>query len=236
MKFATAVYWDAGKKETNQDSLLIEQICTTKGRVLLAAVCDGIGGLKEGEIASGFLAEKLQAHFYGELLTLIRKGRHRKTIKRSLFRCLSEAARMLKEYGIHKDLSLGTTVSALLIWGHQYLIIHAGDSRIYRLYTKSGKVLTTDHRKGGNVLTRCIGSFPYQLPEGEQGRCYGTSHFLLCTDGFWGKGEELIYRLFGTKEKLSEEQAGKRLSEIAAHNLKCGETDNQTAIYVSVGI
>ena len=75
MEVMSGFYWDSGKKEINQDSVLVEQVNTGKGRILLAAVSDGIGGLPAGEVASGFLMERLQQHFYEEILPLIRKGK-----------------------------------------------------------------------------------------------------------------------------------------------------------------
>ena len=58
MDIMSGFYWDTGSKEHNQDSVLLEQVNTGKGRILLAAVSDGIGGLPEGEVASGFLMER----------------------------------------------------------------------------------------------------------------------------------------------------------------------------------
>lgn len=63
MKIVSEIYWDRGKREKNQDSVLLEQVITVRGRILLAAVCDGIGGLSEGETASGFILEKLPQRF-----------------------------------------------------------------------------------------------------------------------------------------------------------------------------
>ena len=56
MNFRTAVYTDVGiRKKTNQDSALIETADTDEGRVSLAVVCDGMGGLAMGEVASAVL-------------------------------------------------------------------------------------------------------------------------------------------------------------------------------------
>ena len=53
MNFLTAFHTDIGiKKKTNQDSLLIHQARTDTGNVLLAVICDGMGGLAKGEVAS----------------------------------------------------------------------------------------------------------------------------------------------------------------------------------------
>lgn len=39
-------------KQTNQDSVLIKHGETEKGEILLAVICDGMGGLEKGELAS----------------------------------------------------------------------------------------------------------------------------------------------------------------------------------------
>ena len=40
-------------KKINQDSALYKQASTGNGDLMLAAVCDGMGGLRNGEVASG---------------------------------------------------------------------------------------------------------------------------------------------------------------------------------------
>ena len=75
MKMISGIYWDRGNRSVNQDSLVLEQVLTSKGRVLFAAVSDGIGGLSEGEVASGFILEKLLTNFYQQLLPLIGRNK-----------------------------------------------------------------------------------------------------------------------------------------------------------------
>ena len=42
--------------------------------MVFALICDGIGGLDGGEIASGFVAERMTEWFYKEALNLLKKG------------------------------------------------------------------------------------------------------------------------------------------------------------------
>lgn len=50
MKLLSAVCSDRGiKKKINQDSLLVRSAMTKEGEILLAAVCDGMGGLEKGK-------------------------------------------------------------------------------------------------------------------------------------------------------------------------------------------
>ena len=53
MQFKVAADTDIGiKKQTNQDSVLVKHGKCRLGEVLLAVVCDGMGGLDRGELAS----------------------------------------------------------------------------------------------------------------------------------------------------------------------------------------
>ena len=53
MEYLVAAYTDTGiKKETNQDSICVRRAAVTGiGETILAVVCDGMGGLKKGEVA-----------------------------------------------------------------------------------------------------------------------------------------------------------------------------------------
>lgn len=233
MRFLSGAYWDCGKRLQNQDSLMIQQIVTRKGRVCLAVVCDGIGGLAEGEVASGYVIERMTANFYRQLVRLIEKGKRRKTIRNSIQRCLYSINAELSRYAKGKGILLGTTMSLLLLWEHQYLICHIGDSRIYRCRNREPELLTTDHRGGRNRLLKCIGSFPFQQPDFQYGYVWRTQGFLLCTDGFSNR-KQWNEQLFSPREIKEEEQIERRLAQSAGAVKRCGETDNLSAIYIKV--
>ena len=56
MKFAISGNTDVGiKKSTNQDSLFLRKYLTSFGEVVLIVLCDGMGGLEKGEVASASL-------------------------------------------------------------------------------------------------------------------------------------------------------------------------------------
>ena len=59
MQFISEVYWDRGAREVNEDSLSLQQVSIRGKKVVFALVCDGIGGLEQGETASGFVAERM---------------------------------------------------------------------------------------------------------------------------------------------------------------------------------
>ena len=54
-------------KQTNQDSVLIKHGETEKGEILLAVICDGMGGLEKGELASATVIRTFSKWFDEEL-------------------------------------------------------------------------------------------------------------------------------------------------------------------------
>ena len=225
----------------NQDSLVLLQVLTARGRVLMAAVCDGMGGLEQGEMASGYVTERLQEWFYESLLRAIQKKKAFWIIRRSLDRLVYHMQEQLSQYARQEEIRLGTTMTVLILWEKTYLIWHLGDSRVYRLcaLNKRGRAknnlvcMTTDHVLGRNQLTKCVGSFGYKRPDFRMGTFGRGQAMLLCSDGF---------RHFITEEELAdvlrpetiteETQASRRLREIGEACMKRGEKDNLSAIYV----
>ena len=64
MRFQVAYHTDIGReKSTNQDSLGVLEAKTDEGRLLLAVLCDGMGGLDKGEVASAALIRAFEAWF-----------------------------------------------------------------------------------------------------------------------------------------------------------------------------
>lgn len=237
MKMVSGIYWDRGNREKNQDSVLVEQVLTVRGRILLAVVCDGIGGLSEGETASGFILEKLLWHFYEQIISLLKRRKGKKALQRSILRCFWKINKALNAYGESRECKLGSTVSLLLVWRRNYLVAHLGDSRIYRLYGKNkSKKLTKDHSDGKNGLTKCLGSFPYQTPDILTGKMQRKTGFLLCSDGFFHcLTENRLAESLSPREITSEEQIEKRLCRLAEYDRQQGEGDNISAVYVVCG-
>lgn len=234
MKIRSDVYWDQGRRKNNQDSLALLQVLTNRGRVLLAVVSDGIGGLQEGETASGYITERLIEIFYGELVPLVGRGKGRKALTRSLLRCLYGIRQELNRYAVEREFALGATVSLVFLWKRNYLMLHLGDSRIYLCKDRKQRLLTTDHSDGRNGLTACLGSFPFKRPDIRWGKIWGKGGFLLCTDGFYRKLDQEMLALLAPSQVGSDEQIEKRLQAIAGALLKKGERDNLSAVYVMV--
>lgn len=233
LKIISGVYWDRGKRVENQDSLILQQALTSRGRVVFAAISDGIGGLWEGETASGYITEKLIENFYRQMLSLVCRRRGKRAIERSLMRCFYEINDGLNRYANGKEIKLGATISLLFVWKRNYLMVHLGDSRIYLCGRGEAECLTKDHSDRGKGLTRCMGSFPFQKPQVCFGRVWKKQGFLLCTDGFYRTVEQELGGVLDPEEIHSERQIERRLRELGQAALKRGEKDNMSAIYLA---
>lgn len=241
--------YERGRRESNQDSLALHKIVTSYGEAALAVACDGMGGMDEGETASGYVAERMSCWFYEELPLLLERRVGMKGIARSIERKLFHLHIDLKEYGRRKGIVTGTTASILLIAGHKCLICHLGDSAVYRIrHRRSGnwrthifsggvfrrtvRRMTKIHGDAASGLERCIGGGRYYPPDVRYGRVGRDTAFLVCSDGFWHHlTEDEIAGAFqeGTAEGG---WAKKRLRALAAKALRRGETDNISAIYL----
>ncbi|MFR2364297.1 MAG: PP2C family protein-serine/threonine phosphatase [Eubacterium sp.] len=203
MKFISAGITDIGtSKHTNQDSMLIK-VAQTKNQkqIALGIICDGMGGLEEGEVASATVIRNFEHWFHNELPKVVNNI--------ELERIGSEWIKMLKElnykimqYGKNKRINLGTTFSGILLVDHKYLIVHVGDSRIYKL-ENSLELLTEDQtfvqreiNRGNmtpeeaerdsrkNILLQCVGASVEVNPEIRIGEFKENTVFMLCSDGF----------------------------------------------------
>lgn len=247
MYYETNVYWNVGAvKQVNQDSLLVLQALTSRGRVLMAAVCDGMGGMEQGEYASGYVTEELITWFYNDLIWSIGKRKPLWVIRRSLERKVYQIQSRIQDYAGKRKLSMGTTMSVLVLWERRYMIWHLGDSRIYRLpghimLWKRGrstqrkcdlKQITKDHVQDQNRLTKCVGSFGFFVPDFRMGIVGKKEAFLLCSDGFWHRLEETEIGDVLQPETMTEGTSERRLKELAGAVIRRGEKDNISAVYI----
>lgn len=234
MQYLSNVYWcRGGEAAKNQDSVVLQQVLTGRGRVLMAAVCDGMGGIFSGEVASGYVTEQLQEWFYTELLVMIRKRKRFWVIRRSLDRLVFHMQRQLQRYAVQEEISLGTTMTVLAAWEKTFLLWHLGDSRAYRLNGRGMRQLTVDHALQERKLTKCLGSFGYFVPEHGMGVLAPGEGILLCSDGFRRQvSAQETAAVLNPREIAGEEQIGRRLKEIGRVCMQRGERDNLSAVYI----
>ena len=253
MHFAAALHTETGPyREKNEDSMLLMQADSSCGQVVMACVCDGMGGLERGEAASAAVVRTMRDWFAERLPGLLAGGLEGQEIRRQWREAAACADRMIAAYGHRNGIELGTTCALLLIAAGHYFWMNIGDSRIYRLSDPVCR-LTADQtwvrrevelghltereavvHPRRNVLLQCIGTGPAVRPDFGEGEAARGQVFLVCSDGFWHEvtEEEAALRLRSRDLTRTEVLEG-ILSDLSAVCLERGERDNISAILIS---
>ncbi len=229
LDYISGAYWDVGERSHQEDSVFFEQKKFKNKRLIMAVLADGIGGLSEGETASGYIIEKMAEVLNNEITELFADGKsifaHKKVILRRLYLISKE----LKEYALVKGIKLGSTMSLILITGRIYLIVHVGDSYILRI-RKRVSALTPLHVNPDGSLNKCVGSFDYYEPFTKVGFVFKNTGFLLSSDGFIKKSLKDA-SILNPAEINREVSIERRLYELARKSKEEGERDNMSALY-----
>lgn len=226
-------------RDNNQDAFLCGTFINGDS---WAIVCDGMGGVSGGQVASKLCIEKAA--------TVIRKGyRNRMSVKSAknlLESAISAANAVVFEESLKdKELQgMGTTIVAAVIVGSIAVIAYVGDSRAYLINDTITRV-TTDHslvqlmidsgritpeeaktHPDRNIITRAVGIENFVDADIEIVDISPEDKLLLCTDGLTGVVEDSdILSVVNEYHGASAE----KLIEKAIEN---GSRDNITAVIV----
>ena len=201
MRYTATANTDVGiAKSNNQDSVLIKHAVTDIGEVLMAIVCDGMGGLAKGELASATVIRAFSKWFDEELPYELENA-DLQVIGRKWSLMLKKLNGQIMEFGQRLGANLGTTFSGILFVNDDYVIAHVGDTRIYQVGaalrqlttdqtfiareisrgTMTAEQAKTDKRR--NLLLQCVGASRDVEPEVLCGTAeIGT--YMICSDGF----------------------------------------------------
>lgn len=202
-----------GRKE-NQDSAGIKK--TPLGYLIV--VCDGMGGMQGGSVASQLAVQKIfetvsaadkQAN---PSMTLI------KAIRNANMAIIEEGKKTPELQG------MGTTVTVLFLTPRSAIAAYVGDSRIYQL-RKGKKIFRTfDHSMvfemvkkkiiseeqarlsaQSNVILKALGVKLDMEVETIELSYQKGDRFILCTDGFWGAmPEDELIRFLSEKKSVDK--------------------------------
>lgn len=189
-------------KSTNQDSLALKVINTNQGRMVFAILCDGMGGLDKGEVASASVIRAFDQWVREELPGLCNAAIREDLLREQWNRIVTEQNQTIKVFGARQGVRLGTTVVAMLITEQKYYVLNVGDSRAYEIYD-SAQVLTADQTfvarevalgnmteeqamvdERRSVLLQCVGASEEVYPEIMVGETKQNAVYMLCSDGF----------------------------------------------------
>ena len=133
---------DIGKKRTvNQDKVFMRSRVVDETGYALYAVADGMGGYTDGDIAAQLCINALSL-WWEHTIANPPEPAQAKVSLYNLFRKLNDQVLGLSK---EKGQSMGSTLSCVYLIDNYYIIAHAGDSRIYKLYGNNVEQLTSDH-------------------------------------------------------------------------------------------
>ena len=195
---------DVGRvRPVNQDRFLIDH------QLDLVIVADGVGGRKRGEVAAELACQVVREHIERNPKPRAKylanpQPEARKSVVIMMRNALQKASAQVFSAGrdIASGVGMSCTLDAVLIIGKTAFIAHVGDSRTYLIRNQKAYPLTEDHTvlqekvrrgaltpeeaktaKGGNILTRAIGSLPTVQVDTVSTEISPGDGLLLCSDG-----------------------------------------------------
>lgn len=252
MNFLTAAHTDVGiRKKTNQDSFLLQQADTEYGNVLLSVICDGMGGLSKGEVASCRMIRACADWFSREFPGILYGGMNPEALRDSWEQLARRENEYIKEYGRSVHTDLGTTIVAFLAVGNTYYIMNVGDSRIYLIsdnvyqLTKDQTFVQREVDLGRmtyeeslvspqrSILLQCIGASDAVAPDFYSGTITEGQCFLLCCDGFRHViSPNELYQFLNPVTCVDENTMQTHLFQLTELNKQRMETDNISAVLI----
>ncbi|MBE5969309.1 MAG: serine/threonine-protein phosphatase [Lachnospiraceae bacterium] len=237
-------------KEVNEDSVIIKHALLDGKEIIMAIVCDGMGGLTKGELASATVVKEFGKWFENEMPTDMENIKNSDIAEKwvGMLKALNEKILL---YGQQHGYKLGTTFTGMFIVEREGFIVHIGDSRAYYIGKKAVQ-LTKDHTfiareiekgtisseqaktdKRRNLLLQCVGASISIVPD----VIYVTVEkgvYLLCTDGFRHEiSEKEIFDGLRIEKNKTREEMSKNLKKLINTVKERDERDNISAIIIS---
>ncbi|MBR4287267.1 MAG: Stp1/IreP family PP2C-type Ser/Thr phosphatase [Clostridia bacterium] len=224
-------------RESNQDDY---QAGLFENGDAWAVVCDGMGGVSGGQVASRICVERVS--------DAIKRGyRDNMTIKtaQNLLNsaiCAANSAVFSQAQGERELRGMGTTVVAVMVIKGMAVIAHVGDSRAY-IFHNNMELITKDHslvqylfdtgkiteeeakvHPDRNIITRAVGILSFVDVEFDLAELGKDKGVLICTDGLSGslEADEML--------DIIKENADSSAEKLVEKAIEAGSRDNITAV------
>lgn len=252
MNFIVSATTDIGlTKSTNQDSYNVRVFNTKQGKIVMAVLCDGMGGLSKGEVASASLVNAFCKWADNKLPLLCESNINDSDISTDWMNIATEYNEKFKSYAASCGTNMGTTVTAILLSEKRYYIINVGDSRIYeisdkvRILTKDQTVVAREVELGyltpqeaekdsrRSVLLQCIGASDEVYPDMFFGNTKENAVYMLCSDGFRHEiTEDEIYAYLNPNVMVEANVMKQNMDTLVELNKQRQEKDNISVVSI----
>lgn len=252
MHFLTALHTDIGTvKKVNQDSLFLKVAQSEFGEIAMAGVCDGLGGLSKGELASKTVVEFFSNWFDKELPLILNNDFSFEKIANEWKKDIELLNEKISKHGDKHGFTLGTTIVIVLCIDKHVIVCNVGDTRCYSIKTDI-KQITKDHtvvakeiEEGkltpeealkdprSSTLLQCIGASPVINCDFFEMELSSGTVLLLCSDGFrhYISSKELL-GVLKPSVLLDETIMKTCLIDLIELNKQRGERDNISAVLI----
>lgn len=252
MNFIVSATTDIGlTKSTNQDSYSVRVFSTPQGKVAMAVLCDGMGGLSKGEVASASLVNAFWKWADNRLPVLCEKEMTDAEIRAEWVGIATEYNEKIKAYAASCGTNMGTTATVLMLTEKRYYIMNVGDTRAYEIedgltiLTKDQTVVArevelghltpeeaeTDSRR--SVLLQCIGASEEVYPDMFFGDTKLNAVYMLCSDGFRHEiTAEEIHQYLNPNVMLDAEGMKQNMDALIDLNKQRQERDNISVVSI----
>lgn len=243
-------------RRVNQDACCVMAAASMAGEVVMAVVCDGVGGLSAGEVASSTVVRGFVRWFECELPGLIRDFMRRgtaATVEGAWKRLLCDLNDTMLQNGAKAESLMGTTFTGMLVCGGSYLVGHVGDCRAYIVRGATIEQITEDQTlmarmiangelkhdalKGferNNVILQSVGTQKKLVPAFYTGNVGQHDICVLCSDGAYKMaGEPGLLDAFAHADVCSERGLREACDDVLTRDLVAGERDNLTMVCFS---
>jgi serine/threonine protein phosphatase PrpC len=215
-------------RSTNQDAFL------ENAAAGLWAVADGMGGYRDGDVASRMVCEALAAV---EMRGSLEDGID--TVRQAM----SEVNQHLHDAALRPidPVISGSTVAIFLVKQTRCAMAWAGDSRVYRLRHGQLTQLTSDHNwaqefnlqdvdeEMQHAITRAVGGEDTLLLDVRRERMHLGDRYLLCSDGLTREvNDQRIAQL------MAQGSVRESADVLITATLAAGARDNVTVIVIEV--
>ena len=229
------------RRHENQDTFAVEQ----GEKLLIAVVCDGMGGAEGGQIASSLAVEI----FMKEIRALLRADMTAGQLRELASFCVAKANTAVYQRALQEPAyqGMGTTLVSAVAGERDAVICNVGDSRAYLIHNGEMMRITHDHsvvqtlvengditaeeartHPNRNLITRALGPDETTLCDAFDVSFAHGDKILLCTDGLVVTAtDEEICRIV-----CADKRAEEKLDDLIALAKAQGAPDNVTAVLI----
>ncbi len=252
MDFIVSADTDIGiTKKTNQDSTSVKILNTNIGKMAFGILCDGMGGLAKGEVASATVIKEFDRWILEDFSLILDASLTPDAIRTSWCNVIYRVNERIKTYGRTNGIHLGTTAVILLLTQTDYYLLNVGDSRAYEISSQIVQMtedqsfvarevamgrMTLEQAKVDqrrSVLLQCIGASEKVYPDFYTGKVKNNAVYLLCSDGLVHKiTSDEIYQKLNPVGMISREVMSKAAADLIETDKQRMESDNITAALI----